>query len=176
LTLEIGLAYIPRGSGGARTDITVSQRLLDRQRRMASIQRLYRDAELAAEAFDSSAGLSCPEGCGICCGGFVSGVRPEEAHLSALYLGEDGAAERRDKLIGSLGAHDRPACPLYRAAGKHHCCVYTIRPLVCRLFAAPRPFEKKCYPLGGTGLSAGARRCSSRYPPKVLRLKISNTA
>ena len=101
---------------------------------LRALREIYDDAGRQMAAWARQVGLGCPQGCGICCEGFVPDVLPVEAGYLASWL----LAEQPQRVARLLERPPGPApaaCPLYDpAAPAAHCTVYPGRPLVCRLF------------------------------------------
>ncbi len=138
---------------------------------------LLTEAEMDAFAFQRTAGVACPPGCGSCC----RDDHPEDSVLSvlpaarwALTMGMEEHIER--------AASEQPdgPCLFFDLHGRGHCAVYPLRPLICRLFgfAAVRdkyglPTYRPCRRMEGSSAWAStppiyadlAQRLEQRYPP-----------
>lgn len=98
------------------------------------------------DSFSSSFHLSCPSGCGSCCEHFVPDITSSEALIIASYmLFGDKKEILREKMKDWNPSN--LSCPMYDAWNKeHHCMIYEIRPLVCRMFASCPSADKEGNP------------------------------
>ena len=96
------------------------------------LTHLYAELDQKIEGFASRAGLHCPEGCGQCCEIFVPEITRPEAELIADHLIGLGQTVTLESWVrGELPG----ACPFFKLEGSpYHCSIYSVRPLICRLF------------------------------------------
>lgn len=97
---------------------------------IAALGDLYREIAKDQDVFREEAGMSCPEGCGICCRGFEPDtLRPEALFAAAYILAEDPGLE-------TMLEDPRPdgTCPFWSEDDPYHCRMYPGRGLICRLF------------------------------------------
>ncbi|MBR1919780.1 MAG: YkgJ family cysteine cluster protein [Spirochaetales bacterium] len=100
-------------------------------RSLAELSSLYDQVEEENSSFCSEYGIHCTGGCGSCCEHFMPDITPLEARMIASYIllmTKDFSLVDKVQQIG-LGH-----CPLYDRENPYHCQVYSVRPLVCRLF------------------------------------------
>ena len=99
---------------------------------------LYREIDQAITSFIDSTAVNCPALCGRCCDTAASNVETSifEVMPLALNIWETGNAD--PVLRGLENLHDNDPCFFYAANVSvdtgGHCTVYSLRPLVCRLF------------------------------------------
>ncbi|HOO72285.1 MAG TPA: YkgJ family cysteine cluster protein [Spirochaetota bacterium] len=99
---------------------------------------LYREIDEAIKSFINSTTVNCPALCGRCCDTAASNVETSifEVMPLALDIWETGNAD--SVLKGLENLHDNDPCFFYAANVSAdtggHCTVYSLRPLVCRLF------------------------------------------
>lgn len=109
--------------------------------RLARLGEIYdriataQERSVAAIARKGTA-LSCPDGCGSCCEGFIPDLLPVEADFLADWL-----LGRRPDLAAAIleldegYAQSSPPCPFYeRGRPGGGCGIYPARPMICRLF------------------------------------------
>jgi len=102
----------------------------------AQVTALYARLDHEVAAFAAASGLSCPQGCGICCLPDKVEATVVEMVPLALEVLRTGEAEHAVEELLSAGANRR--CILYRQEwtlqGRWGCSRYPHRPVVCRLF------------------------------------------
>ncbi|MCR5731406.1 MAG: YkgJ family cysteine cluster protein [Sphaerochaetaceae bacterium] len=99
---------------------------------LRELSLIYDDVEKETSAFCEDYNIHCTAGCGECCEHFMPDITPAEAKLVASYL----LLLRKDiSLIDKVQQPGQDHCPLYDESNPYHCQVYSVRPLVCRLFA-----------------------------------------
>jgi len=105
---------------------------------LESLADLYLRADTAVAHFARASGVSCPDGCGLCCEGFVPDILPLEAAYVAVWLAgtehERAVALTSGTLSPRIGKDGKSGCPLYDPDTPYHCTVYESRPLICRMF------------------------------------------
>lgn len=95
------------------------------------LSQIYDETDEECGEFCRRYNVHCTEGCGTCCENFVPDITPVEAEFVAAYI----LLVKNDlTLINRIQAQGHTFCPLYDRENPHHCQVYPVRPLVCRLF------------------------------------------
>jgi len=120
---------------------------------------LYHVMEEETGAFCQAYDIHCPQGCGTCCEHFIPDLTSVEASLIAGYLLFE---TRIPLLVGKLHESGGTACPLYDPDSGHHCTVYPVRGLICRLFGACPSEDKRGLPV--------FRKCKYNEDPKARSL------
>lgn len=100
-------------------------------------------------------GIHCPSGCGSCCEHFVPDITRSEALLISAYI---LGSKERDVLMDRLGSENGDGCPMYDPNdADHHCTIYAVRPLICRMFLSACSSDKNgmnqfsfCHRIGRT--------------------------
>ncbi|AEV30708.1 putative Fe-S oxidoreductase [Sphaerochaeta pleomorpha str. Grapes] len=101
-----------------------------------SLVELYATIEHDTQLFCFENSIACGPGCGTCCEHFIPDITNAEARLVAAYL---LFVKNDQTLLDKLENFDQNSegpCPLYDFGNAHHCTVYEVRPLICRLFGA----------------------------------------
>jgi Fe-S-cluster containining protein len=148
---------------------------------LKELLRVYADIALTVAQFRTQSSLSCPSGCGACCDRADTEVTVAEAALIARWLrSSDAEAMRRFRDRAAMP--DRTECVFYRAEEQHHCAVYEVRPLICRMFGdsgftdrAGTVYFQVCPHMHGAerfAAGGGAVRVSfPPYPPIMSRFQ-----
>ncbi len=100
---------------------------------LKAIYDFYNTVQPDFEAFMDEHSLCCPSGCGECCAHFI----PDVTQSEALIIGAQVLfGTKKDLLKYRLSAkfESNIVCPFYDPWSTHHCMVYSVRPLVCRMF------------------------------------------
>ena len=85
-------------------------------------------------------GISCPSGCGSCCEHFIPDLTRSEALIIASFIIK---SERKDELMDMLQRDSDGCCPMYNKNDEsHHCSIYAVRPLLCRMFLSACSSDK----------------------------------
>ena len=100
-------------------------------RSLAELSSLYDQVEEENSSFCSEYGIHCTDGCGECCEHFMPDITPLEARLIAAYI---LLIAKDISLVDKVQQTGLGHCPLYDRENPYHCHVYSVRPLVCRLF------------------------------------------
>ena len=108
-----------------------------------SLLELYKTIEQETASFCHAFDVHCPSGCGTCCEHFVPELTDAESSLIAAYLLYVKNAPAPVAGAGSLSG----PCPLYDAHSDHHCTVYPVRGMICRLFGACPSENKGGFPV-----------------------------
>ena len=98
---------------------------------LAELSRIYDQVEEESDSFCSTYNVHCTSGCGSCCEHFIPDITPIEARMVAAYL---LLTPGNLALIDRVQAGALDHCPLYDENNPYHCQVYSVRPLICRLF------------------------------------------
>jgi Fe-S-cluster containining protein len=96
---------------------------------------LYRDVDLAIDAFQHATGLGCPTGCGTCCAEQTPYVRIADMHEIASAQVARGVELAVATLARAQDAGAARPCVIFepgRLPGG--CTEYALRPMLCRLF------------------------------------------
>jgi Fe-S-cluster containining protein len=90
------------------------------------------EAEAEALRFGRAASLACPVRCGDCC----RDDRPEDSVLAALPAAYRAVEQGMAGSLAAAAAEEETAhpCVFYEEILPEHCTIYSLRPLVCRLF------------------------------------------
>jgi Fe-S-cluster containining protein len=122
-------------------------------RRMSALDKIYVRVERTQAAFrksaeDNGSPVSCPQRCGTCCVHFVPDVMPIEADRLAHFL-----LTEKPKLIDHFLEHRivaeaiDTACPFWNPEKPgENCMIYSVRPLICRLFGFCSVMDKSGEP------------------------------
>ncbi len=97
---------------------------------LAELSRIYDQVEEESSSFCRSYNIHCTSGCGSCCEHFMPDVTPLEARMIAAYL----LLKPGNLPLISRVQEGHDHCPLYDENNPYHCQVYSVRPLICRLF------------------------------------------
>ena len=101
---------------------------------LRAIYDFYNYIQPDFDSFMERFSLSCPPGCGECCAHFIPDVTPSEALIiGAQVLFGDKKDLLKDQLYSSKPVSSI-VCPFYDPWNPSHCMVYSVRPLVCRMF------------------------------------------
>ena len=99
---------------------------------LRAIYDFYNSVQPDFDSFMEEYGLKCPSSCGECCAHFIPDITPSEALILAAQV---MFGEKKNLLQERLKADlPRIVCPFYDPWNEHHCMVYSVRPLVCRMF------------------------------------------
>ncbi len=101
---------------------------------LSAIKDFYSSVQPEFDRFMKEMDLHCPSGCGSCCAHYIPDVTASEALLigAKVLFGE-----QKDVLRARVNEPVFPdsTCPFYDIwAEKHHCMIYSVRPLACRMF------------------------------------------
>lgn len=100
------------------------------------LEELFMEVDISADRLKEVTGIHCPEGCGICCLEAKVETTSIEMMPIAAYLWEKGEAEEWLEKIDN--APDPGSCVFFKSEAanpeKGRCLVYSLRPLICRLF------------------------------------------
>ena len=107
--------------------------------------------------FMAEYGIHCPSGCGSCCEHFVPDITRSEALLIAAYI---LCSKEKDALMDRLESGNGDGCPLFDLHdADHHCTIYPVRPLICRMFLSACSSDKNgvnrfsfCHGIDGNGI------------------------
>ncbi len=110
--------------------------------------RIERDqAAFLAGAAERGSPLTCPPGCGSCCGPFVPDVLPSEAAFAAAWILDRDPGLAREIAAWNGSPPPAPPCPFLRDMnGGQGCSIYPARFLICRLFGASGARDKEGRP------------------------------
>lgn len=100
---------------------------------LKAIYDFYNCVQPDFDGFMDTFGIACPSGCGRCCAHFIPDITPSEA----LIIGAKVLfGEKKDILKERIYSNPLEAivCPFYDSWSEHHCLIYSVRPLVCRMF------------------------------------------
>ena len=109
------------------------------------LSALYEQIEAETGRFKDEFSIHCAPGCGTCCEHFNPDITTLEASLVAAHLLVDGEKRPLIERLYREGVDEGP-CPLYDKDTPHHCTVYAVRPLICRLFGASSSCDKNGRP------------------------------
>ena len=100
---------------------------------LKAIHDYYDSVQPDFDGFMEKSDISCPSGCGSCCAHFIPDVTPSEALIIGAHV---LFGEKKDLLLERLQEDALPqiVCPFFDPWSEHHCMVYSVRPLVCRMF------------------------------------------
>jgi Fe-S-cluster containining protein len=105
------------------------------------IENIYNELNTKQDKFCNTFNIHCKKNCGECCKHFYPDVTRLEALYVAYGLIKDNKVDWALSLFDEFekeGKFDH--CPFYN--DEVHCSIYTIRPLICRLFNAAASTDK----------------------------------
>ena len=104
------------------------------ENKLKKLKKIYQNIDTQISNLLSVSCLQCVDGCGECCTRF----EPYISVLEGIPIAEYLLAETvREEIFRKNLAENRQcwkACLFYDFENKLHCSIYTIRPLICRLF------------------------------------------
>jgi Fe-S-cluster containining protein len=116
-------------------------------RQIFSTIRLYREVDKTVGRFCQTTGIRCIPSCGRCCQTSNVDSTILEVMPLAFRIWIDG---RLDEVLSRLAADNDDVCIFYMPAGsdsgKGSCSVYSLRPLMCRLFGFSARIDKNGVP------------------------------
>jgi uncharacterized protein len=96
---------------------------------------LFNKVDEEVRHFVGLTGISCPPGCGYCCNSLKIETTILEMLPLAVHL---WARDKANDCLLMLAAATDARCVFFHSdpepSGNGHCCVYELRPLICRLF------------------------------------------
>ncbi len=146
------------------------------------ILELYSEIDERINRFKMISGIKCIEGCGQCCNTGASSIEATIMEMLPLSLSiwQSGHADKWLENAGVMRGSDRCIFfPGHRLAGQYGCCTaYTLRPVVCRLFAFSTRIDKYgnskislCAPIRNSHENLEVRlnqvELAGEYPPVI---------
>lgn len=137
----------------------------DEQKAIRALCRLYKKVENETRRFAQTSGIRCPKNCGICC----ATAKVETTALEMLPLAAELWSKNKGlfwlkKLDVKPGVR---ACVFFKPDPKNkkngRCLVYSLRPLICRLFGFSATKDKQ-----GTAVYGGCKIIKKKFPAKFL--------
>lgn len=102
--------------------------------KISSVQKIYQQTESRIQFFKQVTGLNCVAGCGDCCNRFEPYITVLEGLVVAEYL--KSSPDRYQQFISRPSYEERDSlCPFYIVGSDYHCGIYSIRPLICRMYS-----------------------------------------
>ena len=112
--------------------------------KIRSLLKLFQSLDREIQKFQSKSGLNCLAGCGRCCENPNVETTVLELLPLAQKLWQEGSAEDWLKKIESV--QEKGPCVFYKPdpliPGNGRCSVYSLRPLICRLFGFSAKIDK----------------------------------
>jgi Fe-S-cluster containining protein len=113
-----------------------------------ALRKVFKAVDRQTTQFQKAAGIHCERGCGRCCENPNVTTTVLEMVPLALELWEKGEAER---WLQKAEADSGGKCLFYKPApfqeGKGRCSIYSLRPLICRLFGFSAMHDKHGKPV-----------------------------
>ena len=137
----------------------------DEQNAIRALCRLYKKVENETARFAKLTGIHCPEKCGICCATAKVETTPLEMLPLAVELwSKDKGFFWLKKLDAKPNAR---ICVFFKSDPKNkkmgRCSVYSLRPLICRLFGFCATKNKQ-----GKSVYGGCKIIKNKYRSKFL--------
>lgn len=126
--------------------------------RLGEVQKLYSRLDREQKDFSSLLGIGCNQGCGTCCENYFPDITNAEAEYMAMGILLQGNEKEVLEKLHSI--KDRRSCPLYIKDRPYHCSVYSVRPLICRLFGNSVTKDKNDRPV--------FRDCRWKENPRII--------
>ena len=104
------------------------------KQKLNQLNGLYAKIEKQVDRLQQSSCVSCVQGCGECCKRFEPYISVLEAVPVAQYLKNNPKKYQNYQKNNQNNREQWKSCPLYDEENPNHCTIYTIRPLICRLF------------------------------------------
>lgn len=131
------------------------------QEKLLALQQMYREIDRRIEAFVRSTKIACVSGCGDCCTRFEPYISILEALIIAECLNKNPC--RLHAFWDAPRDKEKVLCPFFCPGRPLHCGIYSIRPLICRLFA----FSAR--EISGTIRYEPCQMIARHYPSEVER-------
>lgn len=137
----------------------------DEQKAIRALCRLYKKVEGETRRFARTTGIRCPSNCGICC----ATAKVETTPLEMLPLAADLWSRNKGffwlkKLDAKPGAR---VCVFFKPDPRNkkngRCGVYSLRPLICRLFGFSATKDKQ-----GKAVYGGCKIIKKKFSSKFL--------
>ncbi len=98
------------------------------------IFQIYEDIDQKITGIQENSCVSCVKGCGKCCQRFEPYISTLEAIPLAQFLEKNPDREQQFHKGVEENKKEWTACPFYDHDNDNHCTIYSIRPLICRMF------------------------------------------
>ena len=123
------------------------------------IENLLLEAEKKTNRFKKKTGLYCPEGCGDCC----RDEHPADAVLALLPAARWVIDHNSvDLYLDHAQSNPEGQCVFFDPNNNRHCRVYSLRPMICRLFGYAGRINKY------GGLNFRSCRRLAEYVPELI--------